>query len=194
MKVTMSSPRSRYAASPAKRWARWGGSNVPPRMPRRTPRRIGTRPVDRRHRNQAQTRVRGIEATEPPRRIVVAVPHTNREMQCLQTMIHAGRPYHRQPIDMFSRNDGHAVEVRIGRAQSAAVSDCDCKHPGNTSGKRHVTSIGRTHRGALSGSDVDPPMTAVAPDGRKGAQSRPGHRHGKTCTGGERGQGRCGNG
>src|SRR5690606_8083054 len=106
MNTTMSRPSCRYATSPVCRWARWGGSKVPPRIPIRTRLRIGNNPqrLTRRPAPAGQERG-GVD-------VLSVVPQ--REVDCRLAMSECRAADDASGADAVSGFHRYLVEIRHG--------------------------------------------------------------------------------
>src|SRR3990172_8266238 len=151
----------RYAASPAMRWAKWGGSNVPPRMPRRTQDRIERR--HHRHPGEPDTGGGNREPAARGERIEVTVSDAKREGDRLSVGIDPGEAddlpaAHPRP---FGGGDGGQVGVR--GAHPSPVMDRHTEHPGDLAGKGDGSGRGGPHRGPHRCRQIGAPVPAIGP-------------------------------
>ena len=128
----------------------WGGSNVPPSRPLRTPPRIGTEEVatDPRgpagsdggaagRRQQIETARISSRANEMREGIGVLTIHPNREMQLGPGMSKPRPPHHLPGRDPSSDLHEDCGKKRDRRLETTPMVDRHRQHPGDAARKRH---------------------------------------------------------
>ncbi len=164
----------------------WGGSNVPPRMPRCTRAIYRASPSD-----QPESPLRRGQAAEQPERIDIDAVDPGGPVQRRAPVGAAGPADHRSPGDPGPAADADCLEVGVGGAERAAVVDRDRSPAGDDPGERHPAARGCADGGARRRREVDTPMPGVPADRREAGDDPAGDRAAqRSTTGGQPGGGR----
>jgi len=155
---------------------------VPPKMPRRTRRRIG-----REQRQEAAGGGRGGQpAGQPAQGVEVGVAHPQGKVHRLETVIHPRDAEDGPGGDGGASAHGNRREIRVGGADPAPVIHGDAPAAGDRAGKGHRPAGHRHHRGARRCRQIDAPVPVVGADRGEGTEDLSGDRKPPGGTGGGR--------
>ena len=160
----------------------WGGSKVPPRMPRRTGDRIG------------QGTLRGSESQcaggdQTTRRVEgrhVHATNPERDVHCLPVMSVTAHTDLLPLPDPLPDASPHLLEIGVRGTNVATVIDRDRQPPGDRTGEGHRACCHRPDRRSRDRAEVDAPVAAVRPDrGKAGDHGAADRRHERAGEDGE---------
>src|SRR5690606_37054998 len=137
----------------------WIGSNVPPRIPVRTPARIGHRGFQQ----PESPRDVGARTADVPGRIDVAAADPHRHVHTRSPVRGARAADRLTPGPLLAGGHEHPGQIRDGNLEAGRRLDGHGSHPGDGAGEGHHARCRRRDDGPHGCAVVDTPMARVLP-------------------------------